>query len=130
MKEKKYLVGVVALIILCVLGWFLYYNFKPETQEGNKKIDVVVVHGNQEEKTFHYETDVGYLGDVLTKEGLIEGEESQYGLFITTVDGEKADDSKQQWWCITQNGEQVNTSVSQTPVIDGEQYELTLKEGY
>ena len=72
MKEKKYLVGVVALIILCVLGWFLYSNFKPETQEGNKKIDVVVVHGNKEEKTFHYETDVEYLGDVLTKEGLIE----------------------------------------------------------
>ena len=36
-------------------------------------------------------------------------------LFITAVDGEKADDTKQQWWCITKGGETVNTSAEQDP---------------
>ena len=53
-----------------------------------------------------------------------------YGLFITAVDGEKADDTKQQWWCITKGGETVNTSAEQTPIADGDRFELTMKEGY
>ena len=31
---------------------------------------------------------------------------------------------------ITKAGEQVNTSADQTPVADGDEFELTLKEGY
>lgn len=130
MKEKKYLLGIVGLLVLCVLAWFLYSHFKPQAVEGDKTIKVLVVHGNKEEKTFEYQTDAEYLADVLKAEHLVEGEEGQYGLFVTSVDGEKADDTKQQWWCITKNGEQLNTSASQTPIMDGEQYELTLKEGY
>ena len=60
----------------------------------------------------------------------MDGESGEYGLFITTVDEETADDSKQQWWCITKGGEQVTTSADQTPVSDGDAFELTLKEGY
>ena len=61
---------------------------------------------------------------------LVAGEIGQYGLFITTVDGETADDSKQQWWCITKGGEQGNTSADTTPIGDGDQFELTLTQGY
>ncbi len=51
-------------------------------------------------------------------------------LFITTVDGETADDSQQQWWCITKGGEMLMTGAGETPVADGETYELTLTTGY
>ena len=51
-------------------------------------------------------------------------------MFIQTVDKETADEGKQQWWCITKGGEQVNTSADQTPIADQDQFELTLKEGY
>ena len=63
-------------------------------------------------------------------EKLVDGEDGEFGMFITTADGEQADDSKQQWWCITKAGEQVNTSADQRPVADGDEFELTLKEGY
>ena len=53
-----------------------------------------------------------------------------YGLFITTVDGETADDSKQQWWYITKGGEQVNSGADALPIADGDQFELTMMEGY
>lgn len=46
------------------------------------------------------------------------------------ADGETADESLQQWWCLTRDGESVNTSADQTPIHDNERFELTLKEGY
>ena len=44
--------------------------------------------------------------------------------------GETADASRQQWWCLTKGGESVNTSADQTPIADGDVFELTLTEGY
>lgn len=95
-----------------------------------KDITLKVVHGDGTEKEFPITTTAATLGDALVAEGLVEGEESSYGLFITTVDGETADDSLQQWWCITRSGEMLSTGADQTPIADGEQYELTLTEGY
>lgn len=130
MKKKSTFILAAVLIALCILAGGLYLQFKPKASAGEKEITVSVIHGSQEEKNFTYQTDAEYLREVLEENSLAEGEESQYGLFITTVDGETADDSKQQWWCITKAGEQVNTSADQTPVQDGDQFELTLKEGY
>lgn len=128
--RKKLLIGCGALVVACLLAAVLYIQTRPGTTEGAKAIDVVVVHGDGSEATFQYQTDAEYLGDVLTENGLVEGTESSYGLFITTVDGETADDSLQQWWCITREGEMLSTGADQTPIADGEQYELTLTEGY
>ena len=130
MKKKNTIIAAVLLILAVAAAGLLYMKFKPETTEGAKKITVTVIHADGSEKTFEYDTDVEYLGEILLKEKLIEGEKGQYGLYIQTVDGETADESKQQWWCITKGGEMVNTSVDTTPIQDGDQFELTLKEGY
>lgn len=128
--KKKLLIGCGALVLACLLAAVLYIQTWPETAEGAKTIDVVVVHGDGTEAAFQYQTDAEYLGEVLVENELAEGTESAYGLFITTVDGETADDSLQQWWCITRSGEMLSTGADQTPIADGEQYELTLTEGY
>ena len=130
MKKKNTIIAAVVLILVVVAAGLLYMKFKPKTTEGEKKITVTVIHADESEKTFEYDTDVEYLGEILLKEKLIEGEKGQYGLYIQTVDGETANDSKQQWWCITKGGEMVNTAVDTTPIQDGDQFELTLKEGY
>ena len=128
--KKKLLIGCGALVLACLLAAVLYIQTRPETAEGATTIDVVVVHGDGTEAAFQYQTDAEYLGEVLVENELAEGTESAYGLFITTVDGETADDSLQQWWCITRSGEMLSTGADQTPIADGEQYELTLTEGY
>ena len=124
--------GILAgfLIVLCIAAGVLFHINKPETTAGEKEINVVVIHADQTEKTFTYQTDAEYLADVLLENKLVDGDMGSYGLFITTVDGETADDSKQQWWCITKGGEQVNSGADALPIADGDQFELTMMEGY
>ena len=131
MKNKKTnLIAVIVLVVVLAAAGLLYMKFKPGTTAGDKEITVKVSALENGEESFTYQTDAEDLGEVLTANKLIEGEDGQYGLFITTANGVKADDSKQQWWCITKGGEQVNTSADQTPIQDGDQFELTLTEGY
>lgn len=100
------------------------------SQVAVKEITVKVVHGDGSEKEFPISTEAETLGDALMAEGLVEGEESSYGLFITTVDGETADDSNQEWWCLTKGGEMWNYGADSTELSDGDTYELTLTVGY
>lgn len=127
--QKKKVLGI-ALVICCILAAILYIQFRPTPVAGEKEISVLVVHGDQSEKSFVYETDAEYLGEVLLDADLIDGTEGPYGLFVTTVDGETADESKQEWWCISKGGEMTQTSIDTTPIADQDQFELTLKTGY
>lgn len=131
MKNKKTnLIAVIVLVVVLAAAGLLYMKFKPGTTAGEKEITVKVSALENGEESFTYQTDAEYLGEVLTANKLIEGESGQYGLFITTANGVKADDSKQQWWCITKGGEMLNTGASDTVIQDGEAYELTLTTGY
>lgn len=96
----------------------------------NATVTVTVVHGDGSSKDFTVKTDKEMLGEALTDEKLVDGEEGPYGLFVKTVDGETADDAKQEWWCLTKGGESVETGVDSTPVEDGAAYELTLMTGW
>lgn len=115
----------VILILLCV-----YQFTKKEAVEGRKTVTVRVIHKDQSEKSFEVTTEKEYLGEILREEGIVEGEDGPYGMYILSADGEAADEANQEWWCITKGGEQVNTSADRTPVMDGEGYELTLITGY
>ena len=128
--NRKTGILAAALVILCAAAGILFQMNKPETVTGTKNIDVIVIHADQTENTFSYETNAEYLGEVLLENELAEGDITDYGLFISTVDGETADNSKQQWWCITKGGESVTTGADNLPIADGDCFELTLMEGY
>ncbi len=117
-------VAVVAIMLTC---WFM---FKPETSAGAKNLTILVTHGDASTKTFTVKTDAEFLGDALVAEGLIQGEEAEYGLYVKTVDGETCDEAAQQWWGYTKGGEAVNYGVDMCPIADGEQYEFTLNTGW
>ena len=76
------------------------------------------------------ETDAEFLRGAMEQEGLIAGTESEYGLYVLTVNGITADESTQQWWCFTKGGEMVNTGVDTTPITDGDTFEFELKTGW
>ena len=130
MKKKTSIILAAMLIVLCLAAGILYDQFKPQTSEGEKNIVVTVIHGDKTTKEFSYTTDAEYLGDILQNEGLISGDQDQYGLYVKVVDGEQINESNQEWWCLTKGGESVNTGVDMTPIADGEAYELTFTVGY
>ena len=124
--NKKTGFALAALVVAAALMLGLWYVTRPQVQEGDKTIVVQVVHGDASQKEFTYRTGAAYLGEVLLAERLVEGEQSAYGLFITAVDGETAQDSLRQWWCVTKGGERVDTGADTTPIADGDHFELTL----
>lgn len=117
---------MAALAVTAALMLGLWYFTRPETQAGDKTVVVEVVHAGGNSREFSCQTNEEYLGALLLEEKLAEGEEGAYGLFITTVDGETAQDSLRQWWCITKDGERVDTGADATPIADGDHFELTM----
>ena len=53
----------------------------------------------------------------------MRGTESQYGLYVTTVDGVTADDSQRQYWCFKDgNGNDLTVGVDSAPIADGDAF--------
>ncbi len=129
-NTKKIVISLIALLSVAAVFFGIYRFTRQAATEGSKNITVEVIHRDTSLNTFTYSTDREYLGEVLKDEGLVSGEEGPYGMFIKSVDGETADESNQEWWCITKNNEKLGTSADQTPIADGEKYELTLTIGY
>ena len=125
----KIIAAVAVLIVAAAALAAVYFAFGPKGAAGEKTITVEVVLPDGSAETA-ITTDEAYLRGALEQEGMIAGEESEYGLFVTAVNGVAADDSKEQWWCFTKDGESLATGVDSTPIADGEHYEITLTEGY
>ena len=128
MKNKKIAVALVALLAAAALmvgGWLAA---RPDTNEGAKALTIVVVHGDESEKEFSIRTDAEFLGEALLEheEIGVVGEDSQYGLYITEVDGEAASDADHTYWSLSKDGEMLMVGADSQPVADGEHYELTL----
>ena len=129
-SNKKIWLAAAALVVAVAVLLGVYFVTRPAPQQGGKTIAVQVVLLEGESSDYTIQTDEEYLRGALESIDLIEGSESEYGLFVTTVNGVTVDDSKQQWWCFTQYGEMLMTGVDTTPIADGDHFEITLTEGY
>lgn len=76
--------------------------------------------------TFTIKTDKENLGDALLEHKLVEGEDGPYGLYIKSANGIVADyEIDKHYWSLSKNGKESMTGVSETPISDGEHYELS-----
>ena len=129
-KSTKIIIAVAALVGAAAILLAVYMGNRPATTAGDKTIEVVVVHGDGSGKTFTYDTDAEYLGQVLQDEGLIEGEDGQYGLYITAVDGEEAVyETDGAYWALYEGEDYAQQGIDQTPIADGGQYSLVYTIG-
>lgn len=123
--NKKILLAVIALVVVAAVMVGVYFATRPEPVDGQKTITVTVVHKDGTSKDFTYKTQEEYLGPVLQSEGLVEGEMSEYGLFITAVDGETADyNTDQSWWMLCVGEESATTGADAVVIEDGGLYKL------
>jgi len=129
-SSKKIVISCIALAAVVIAMVFMYKTFMAKPVEGSKEIVAEVILTDGTSESFKIKTDAEYLREALEQEKLISGTESDYGLYVTTVNGITADEAKQEWWCFTRDGESIMTGVDVTPISDGEHYEITLTVGY
>ena len=120
----------IAWILVLVLALSLAACGKKEAPKAGVSFTVVVTDMEGNETTFNYTSDKENVGDALLAEGLIAGDDSEYGLMVNTVNGVTADwDKDQTYWAFYINGEYAMTGVSQTPLEEGATYGFTLTKG-
>ena len=128
--RKKIIIGAVILVVLLAAFTVIYVVFGPKAAQGSKEYILKVVDDNGETTEYTGHTDAEYLRGALEEleksdDLTIEGEESDYGLFIDTVNGVTADYSKDKaYWALYVNGEYGNYGVDSQPVTDGDTYSL------
>ena len=91
--------------------------------EGNTVFTFVVVDVDGNETTFEIHTDKTIVGEALLDVELIAGEESQYGLYVKTVNGITLDyDTDGKYWAFYVDGEYAMTGVDATTIEAGSYY--------
>ena len=128
-KSRKTLLIVLILVLVIAAMVAAWFYFGPNGVAGKKSITVEVTHLDGTTNTFEVKTDEEYLGPALENEKLVSGTDSEYGLFIDTVDGEYADAEKSQWWTFTVNGEFGDYGADQQPIADKDVYAFSVYEG-
>ena len=93
-----------------------------EVQEKSFAFQVVDLDGTTKDFTVKY-SDEKTIGEALLNEGLVSGENGQYGLMVEVVDGKKyvyAEDGA--YWAFYIDGQYAMTGVDSTPIEEGKIY--------
>ncbi len=88
-----------------------------------KSFTFIVVDEHGTETSFPITTKKKMVGEALMDEGLIEGEEGAYGLYVKKVNGIFAEyETTGTYWAFYVNGEYAIYGVDKTEVVDGATY--------
>lgn len=133
-KNKKIWIALAVFVVVIALLAGAYLMLKPKAQEGSKSVTLTVVNKDGEKKEYQIKTDAEYLQEAMDdakEEGLTySGEDSEYGLMVDTVNGEKAVfEEDGAYWGFSVNGEYCNYGISEQPVADGDTFEIAYTVG-
>ena len=136
MKNKNSLLRLFSLVAVLAMVAVMCFSLasceknEPETpkdSEGAKiTIQVTVVHGDGTSKVFDIDTVEGAtLRSALDSVNLVQGDEGPFGLYVKTVDGERADyDRDGVYWSFEQNGTVMMEGIDSVKVGDGDKFEI------
>ena len=127
MSKGKIVLALAALaaVVAVLIGVYSVFGAKPV--EGSKNITIEVVNKAAESTVYEVSTDAEFLRQAMDEaEGLTyEGTESEYGLMVSTVNGEVADYSVDcSYWSFYVNDEYCNYGIDSQPVMDGDAFAI------
>ena len=132
MEQKKVSKGKIGLalgaliaVVAILIGVYAAFGAKPVA--GSKDITIEVVNKAAESTVYELSTDAEFLRQAMDEaEGLTyEGTESEYGLMVSTVNGEVADYSVDcSYWSFYVNDEYCNYGIDTQPVMDGDAFSI------
>lgn len=135
-KKKKIIGAVAGIVLICALVVamvFVWDSFKEKPTEGSKNITIEVVDNEGTSTVYEVNTDAEYLQQAMDEaEGLVyDGEESEYGFTVSTVNGIRADYNLDgAYWGFYVNDEYCNYGISQQPVNDKDAFKIEYTIGY
>lgn len=133
MEQRKMNVRLILsrmlLLVLVAVMALTTVSCGEQVEEGEKTFTFEVVTLAGETSSFTVTTEKETVGDALLEDGLIEGEQGPYGLYVKTVNGITADyDVDGTYWAFYVGGEYAMTGVDQTPVEDGATYAFKVEK--
>ena len=97
--------------------------------EGNTEFAFEVVLEDGTTTLYNVHTDEKTVGAALLGVNLIAGDDSEYGLYVKTVDGVTADyDKDGTYWAFYIDGEYASTGVDSTDVVPGSTYSFKVEK--
>lgn len=97
--------------------------------EGQTEFNFEVTDADGNVTKFQIHTDETVVGPALVNLGLIEGDESEWGLYVKTVNGITADyDVDQSYWAFYVDGEYAMTGVDSTDITAGSTYAFKVEK--
>ena len=127
-SNKKIIVGVAVVVVLAAVFAVIYNVYSPKTTEGAKAYTVEVTDDTGNTTSYEGTTDAEYLSELMDELAAAEdfsydGYESDYGLYITTINGLLADyDTDGAYWSIYVNGEYGMYGADSQVVTDGDSF--------
>lgn len=95
------------------------------TDAEEKHITLTVTYEDGSSDSYEIDTDAEYLKDAIDATVELGGTESDYGFYITSVNGVEADyDADGAYWAIYVNDEYGSYGVDSQPVTDGDSFAL------
>lgn len=112
----------------------------PDTSAPTMSDEATVIGEGEQEFTFKVTTDDGTktykvltdkktVGEALLENGLIAGDESEFGLYVKKVDGIVADyDTTKTYWAFYVDGQYAMSGVDSTEIEEGKIYEFRIEK--
>ncbi len=125
--NKKKIIGIAAFVLLAVVLIAAYFIFRPSASSDQKSITIEVVDSKKDTTSYNVTTNAQFLKDAMEEADGLEfsGEEGDYGIMLSTVNGETADFEKDgAYWSIMVNDEYGNYGIDQQPLTDGDVYQI------
>ena len=127
-KSKK----ITCLVLVLFSAFVIMSGCKKEIATGDTvKIEIILKNSvTSYEKTHEIQTDLKKLGDILAEEEFVTMKNSEFGRYITAVNGYEPDFAKEEWWQVYVNGESSSVGVDMVEVKEGDKIELVLTVGF
>ncbi len=129
-NKHRWLSFILCLALLAGMALLTIGCNQPQQDGVERQFTLLVVDKEGTETSFSIKTTKGTVGDALVAEGLLEGTEGQYVLYVEKVNGIVADyNTDGTYWAFYINGKLAPTGVDLTNVEDGATYMLKVEKG-
>ena len=126
---KKILSAVLCFVLIAAMALTFASCGVNGGQNGEKTFTFTVVTLDGNETSEEITTDKQYVGEALIDQGIIEGENGDYGLYVKKVNGIVADyEVDGTYWAFYINGEYAMTGVDKTEIKNGETYTFKIEK--